>query len=1405
MFCAGIGASAGGLEALREFCSNLEQHENITYIVAQHLSPTRDSMLTELLSRHCKLELVEARNGDRPQPGYIYITPPNCDIEVNAEGIQLSEPRSGPLPKPDINRLFYSLSEQYGDHAIGVILSGTGTDGTSGLGEIKASAGVTMVQDPGTAQYDGMPLNSIRADYADFILSPKEIANKLQEVCSIGSQLRLIEHDQAIGVFRKIVELLRQRSGVDLTHYRRSSAERRILRRMSICNINQLEDYLELLESDSEEVDKLANEAFVNVTEFFRNPEAFDELAQQLEPLLQKTVEQDRTFRVWVPGCSTGEEVYSIAMVLEEYQRRSGNRINYRIFATDISQKPLALARLGVYSDTAVAALDEDIVQRYFETTVDGYRVVRRARDNVIFSNLDLVKDAPFSKLDLISCRNLLIYFDQSLQRQSLETFHYALNEHGLLFLGMSENTSSAKNLFSVVSAKYHLYQWQSAPGHRDRLPQFLLDTRRSSSLNERSPAEQIDPIEIRLKQLLFDHYANASIVINQNDEIVYSAGDLTEIVLFRSGPATMDFINLVREDIRTSLRALMLKIRRKQAESEQPYNQFILLPASQQKILISAMLFDPMRPDWLYLSFRLKSLTKSESDDSPDFIDEDEEQTFKTLELELLSTRENLQAVVEELELSNERLQAANEELQSSNEEFQSTNEELQTTNEELQSSNEELLTLNDELQEKSLQHVELFTEYENIKRSIDSPFIVVNKELRVSRFIPMIDNLIEINSIRERDHISSLAWREEIPGLIDNLEETILTRRTHQEYLQLSNKIWNFRITPFIDSDGKVSGAILFFLDTTELFRTRENFRQEKERSEITLNSVADGIICTGIDGTITYLNPAASTLTGSTNRGVIGLPLEEVLVFDSESDKPPSNLALMHLSGQTLESNLDRALDPEINIHKIHTQSGMDRYISFSINSTTNKAGMQDGTVITIHDMTDRYASLSELSWMSKHDDLTKASNRRETESRIRSIIKAIRGGRKSVAAFLYMDLDQFKVINDTSGHAAGDALLQEVSQLLGKHIRRRDTLSRLGGDEFGIILEDCPIAEAEVIAENIRGDIEEYKFFWKDSVFRIGISIGVVEVNNDTREISEVFSRADTACYAAKELGRNRVYVHSDDDEDLERKRRELNWATRIQSAIEQNRFILYAQEIRSTSNPDCSRWEILLRMHGQNGELILPRNFLPAAERYALMQQLDEWVIENLFALLGRIDATKLDSMPSISINLSGASFTDDKIARHVQESIEKYQIEPHRLTFEITESSAIGNFNTAVKFIDQIRHIGCQVALDDFGKGMSSYSYLQNLNIDYLKIDGSFIRKISESDFNEALVRSMVEIADTLGIETVAEYVESDSIKQSVTKLGVDWLQGNQIGIPMPIDHIFALDFTPSPIRHEHK
>jgi len=1121
----GIGASAGGLEAARELVGHLLPGKRLTYVLAQHLSPTHASMLTNLVARDSRMPVQTVQSGVTPQPNHIYITPPNYDIELADGRLVLSAPRSGPMPKPNINRFFRSLAEDAGADCAGIILSGTGTDGAAGMMAIKAAGGITIAQEPRSSQYDGMPLASIHADAADLVQPPEQIAGTLRAL----DEARLEIADPGKGetdLLQRVMVLVRQGTGIDLSGYKANTVRRRLRRRMSLHHLSDLAAYLELLEDDPAEVEALGRDAFVGVTGFFRDSTAFEALDRQLPPLL---AEARSELRIWVPGCASGEEAYSLAILLEERARQAERHIDFRIFATDLAPDGMNVARLGVYPPDALTAVSAALIERHFQETPKGFAIARRLRDRVLFSTHDLTRDPPFSRLDLVSCRNVMIYFNTELQQQILQTLAYALRPGGLLLLGKAESIGHSTGAFEALDPEHRVYRKSAdavdeAPGWR--MPPAVSRTVAAARREQRS----LEEIEPRLLRLLASRFAPATLVVNQNNEVMYSWGDLASTLSVRSGPVSLDLFDMMRENLRAPVRALLYKARGRAAQGTEAAESMTVPDGDSGQLRCTAQPFDPNRPGWMLLT--LQPVPGAQCEAATALLrdnDRDRDRPMVTaLEHELFSTRESLQTVVEELETTNEELQAANEELQSANEEFLATNEQLQTTNQELQSSNEELLTLNEELQEKTRQREALANDLLNIQESLETPLLVVDAAMRVRRYVPALDQLIPLEDIREDDLVTALPWRGEIFGLRRAIEEVIAERRRFRSIIRIDGKVWQLQITPFVGRDEQAEGAVLVFTDTTELVETQERYGQEKDRALVTLQSVADGVIRTDASGRVEYLNPAAESVLGWAEAACEGLSLDEVFPLITENGSRPGNPATRAIANDAVvRSDADTT---------VRDRYGKQVCVEYQASPTRDSHGTVTGCVVAFRDVTEQRNALRSMVWASSHDDLTGTLNRREMEQRLATALEAIRQGRQRETAFLFMDLDRFKTVNDSCGHLVGDEMLRRLAELIQAQLRRRDLLARLGGDEFGVLLDGCPLPESLPLAEKVRTAVDTMRFSWQEKEFRVGVSIGLVALTADTTDISSLLRDADAACYRAKAEGRNRIEVHGSEGPD-----------------------------------------------------------------------------------------------------------------------------------------------------------------------------------------------------------------------------------------------------------------------------
>jgi diguanylate cyclase (GGDEF)-like protein/PAS domain S-box-containing protein len=580
-------------------------------------------------------------------------------------------------------------------------------------------------------------------------------------------------------------------------------------------------------------------------------------------------------------------------------------------------------------------------------------------------------------------------------------------------------------------------------------------------------------------------------------------------------------------------------------------------------------------------------------------------------------------------------------------------------------------------------------------------------------------------------------------------------------------------------VDDKGRLLRLVGVELDITERKLYEEALFREKESAQITLQSIGDGVITTDAKGVIDYVNPVAETLTGWRLEDSQGRAIEEIFrAFHEETCEPLENpLAVAIRRTRSIKS-----VRPMLLIRR----DGNEIYVESTASPIRDGAGAVSGGVLVFHDVSEARELNRRLSYHASHDVLTGLVNRREFENRMERALKSAKA-RETSYALCCLDLDQFKIVNDTCGHSAGDALLGQVGALLKSKVRWRDTLARLGGDEFGILLESCSLDEAMRTAESLREAVRNFKFTWEERTFRLGASIGVVPIVAENTDVASILSAADSACQAAKEAGRNRVHSFEENDIDLMRRRREMQWAARINTALEEGRFELFRQTILPLQHTDeGAHYELLLRMRDEAGKIVAPDNFITAAERYGIMPQIDRWVIENAFRWLVS-DSDEREKLSMCSINLSGQSLGDDKFLPYVIDQFHRSGLDATKICFEITETSAIASFSQANRFIQALKELGCKFALDDFGTGLSSFGYLKHFPVDFLKIDGSFVKEMLHDPIDREMVRSINEIGHLTGKQTIAEFAENNDIINMLRGLGVDYAQGYGVSQPQRV------------------
>ncbi len=849
----GIGASAGGLEALRMLVAVLPAGFNTAYVVAQHLSPTHRSLLSELLGRETGLKVIEIAEGTAPQADTVHITPASCHVRLLHGRFSLEPATRAGTPKPSVDALFESLAASQQQLAIGVVLSGTGSDGARGVRAVHAAGGYTLAQDPAQAKYDGMPRAAIESGCVDFVCAAADMGDRLAQLLALLPGMQRLEAgagdaDSAWGghdlpALDRIVHIVKRRTGFDLALYKARSLQRRVHRRMVATESASLEAFAQRLQASPEEAQRLVREMFISVTQFFRDTDAFKQLDIEIG-LLIEAKPADEELRLWVPGCATGEEAYSIAMLVAEHFDRLQRWPSVRLFASDLDDKALAIARRGSYAATALEEIPAALAAKYLTAEAGSFTVNKRLRDMVIFSEHNLLRDPAFLRLDMVSCRNLMIYFQPDVQQRLFSTFSHALKPGGLLFVGKAEALHTRTELFAEVGANRNLYRSAGAP-----LPLRASGDGRSSLAMARSQLSQSAVVQAKagspwgtgdlgqwLTQAHEEGVLSPFVLVDDQGRLQHVLGDVSPYLRLSGGHASLDLMRLAAPALQLDLRAILLKCQR---ESGQRVHTDVLLnvsdeaaaatgtPASTSLVRVTAQRREVpgARALTLVLFTPLQAPLKAASDE---LAVGDGQPQRQQLEEQLDSMRSHLSTVVAELEMVNEELQSLNEELQSSNEEMQSSNEELETANEELQSTNEELLTVNEELESRTAELTLRNNDLHNVKNSLFDPLIVVDRHRRVTLYNPPAAQLFTLEPGSLGQALFALPCKLNIEPAAAALKQVIAEGTMQECEVQgelrgdkhgdmQGERCYRLRMQPYLNGQGESVGAVLCFQDIT------------------------------------------------------------------------------------------------------------------------------------------------------------------------------------------------------------------------------------------------------------------------------------------------------------------------------------------------------------------------------------------------------------------------------------------------------------------------------------------------------------------------------------------------------------------------------------------------------------
>ena len=848
-FCiVGIGASAGGLEALTPLLEELPSDTGMAFVFIQHLSPTHKSILSGLLSRLTRMPVQQAEDGMKVEPNRVYVIPPEMDIALSGLTFRLTA-RAGNGPHMPVDTFFRSLAESHGKKSVGIVLSGNGSDGCLGLQEIWAKGGVTFAQKPESAKFDGMPRSAIATGCVNFVLTPAEIAREILVLTGVRDRALGFDSDEVPagqeGDLKKILELLRTYTGIDFDLYKPGTVNRRIQRRLALRQMEKLSDYLACLKDDPEEVESLCNDVLIKVTRFFRDPEMFETLKKAVFGRIIEGKSKAAPVRMWVSGCSTGEEVYSLAIALLEFMADQGVKVPIQIFGTDVSEAALEKARRGLYISNIAIDVSPERLSRFFTEVNGQYQISSSIREMCVFAKQDIVRDPPFSRLDLITCRNVMIYFQQPLQKRAMSFFHFALNPGGFIVLGPSESTGVEEH-FNLVDRTHRIFSKKDAK----RSPVLDLGVGRAGpkpAAEEKEPKEPRQgpargDIQREADRVLLNKYAPSGVIVNARLEVIHFRGNTDLYLQNAAGKASFNLLRMVREGLRSELGAALREAQAANAPARRN-GLSVGEDGPSRKVDIEVLPIRlPLSSEFcMAVLFQESAGSAAKAAPAPVPAPTQTQERVDALREELDSVKSYLESVIEQKESANEELQAANEEVVSSNEELQSINEELQTSKEELQSTNEELITVNDELANANVEMAKTVNDLNNLLESVGLPVLIVGHDLRIRKFTTQAEHLLDLIPSDIGRPFMGARFKKDSESLEQLISQVIATGEIKDHQLKDERGLWySVRIHPYHAADKNQDGAVVVFIDVNELKRNELVISEARDYAEDILRMI-------------------------------------------------------------------------------------------------------------------------------------------------------------------------------------------------------------------------------------------------------------------------------------------------------------------------------------------------------------------------------------------------------------------------------------------------------------------------------------------------------------------------------------------------------------------------------------
>lgn len=1483
-FVVGIGSSAGGIEALINLVSALPDELNASIVVAQHLSPTHKSQMTDILSRETAYTVEEITHNVRLCNNTIYVGPPGYHIVYQKGRLALQRKPEEVAPKPSVNILFESMADELGDHAIGVVLSGTGNDGSRGLKAIKSVGGFALVQDPASCKYDGMPRSALETVEVDRILDAEDVGHEVANITqNIARSLFPPSDDARNELMRALYSKIREATKIDFSFYKQSTLLRRVNRRLIATQKTSLSDYLSHLDNNHDEVIALSKELLISVTDFFRDTHAFKAIKLYVSEIVDKK-SNGEAVRLWVAGCATGEEAYSLALLFLEEIENQQKEVSLQVFATDIDEQALAVARKGSYSPHAINSLDSSFIEKYFQFVNDAYVPKKRLRDVITFSRQDITRDPPFLHLDMVSFRNVLIYFNSDLQQRVLSLFRYSLLNDGILFLGKSESIGVKEDLFVAMDRRSRIFK-VSENSKRPAIPKML----KSNIAVPKSKDVVSNSYERIFNRAVLDQFGPA-LLINTRFTILHSHGTLHPFINFPSGVPDFNLSKLITPEFSAELISSMNKAKRSGEITTGRVRR--IESDSNKRWLLVIVPIEAKDPEHFLINFR------PATDDRP--VNESEKVTQKETDeadvAELIAAREQLQTLTEEMAASAEEMQALNEEVQAANEELQANNEELEATNEELQATNEELISVNEESMRKSSDLAAINSELESVYNTLDFPILVFDTDRRLNRTNEAANRRFHLNTGSFGQPMQDL----NLPDYFGDIEQRIIgtLRSGNKANIIIKPSVketYNIFVTPIFNNRERITGAILVIIDNSELVLAHERIEKSQEQLLSIMNNSLALIALKDNAGRYEFVNTRFEERFGVTAQDVIGrtdvqvfdkqiaslfrerdldtmrslAPLETVDEFDIDSGKVTlesvrfpifdaegtiksictqatdvtqtrhaneqlrlagklfdkasdailvtdsefkiltGNDAFTQLTGYELSALIGKspsslksdehstAFFEEViaNLHDDgfwqgevmnRCKDGSDKRLWLTVSAVRHGDEKPVNFIATYSDVDEIKSVQRKIEFLATHDELTRLPNRTALLERLDLMVSNARRS-DTMCAVLFIDLDNFKSVNDTLGHNIGDQLLKQVARRIRDNLRDVDLLARLGGDEFVALVSASAVSEIDDVASRISKAVGA-PFEVNEHKVAATASIGISVYPQDGDDNQVLLKHADDAMYIAKDSGKSQYQYFTDDmREEAQRKQRT---QLALKKSLEADSFELGFEPKVDIPSDAVIGAVAHLKCDGESIRADEIRRLHDAAERSEVITSLDMHTVELVIRAMLEWQKQGV-ALPQITVLISDRQWHKTDFASNVKTLIAAHKIPAEKLVFEINETCLAELDDTVQEEILKLHKMAVGISVSEFGGASFALQNMIHSGITEIKLPVKLVQELEQqSDEIERFIAAIISFAQAMKLKVVAPGVENKRQLDALKQVGCELAEGRYFSESLDIAQI---------------